>query len=95
MHMQDLKDIAKLDADSLLGALGLQRSGVQSWIGPAAGGLAVGLVVGAAMAVLFAPSSGRDLRGELGRRLEGTKDEFKAAFKVGPANASSAEHRQV
>lgn len=68
--MMNLKELKNLDADTLLGALGVQRRNSASWVAPAACGLFLGAVVGMASALLLAPQSGEELRGELRRRLQ-------------------------
>jgi hypothetical protein len=52
-----------LHKDDILEALGLQkREGFGEWIGPVMIGFGVGAVVGAAVALLVAPSAGAELR---------------------------------
>jgi hypothetical protein len=59
--------ISNLSKDDILDALGIERSG--SWLGPAAAAFGIGLVVGAAAALLLAPKSGRELREDLTGRM--------------------------
>lgn len=66
-HLNDLKD---LDADTILGALGVQRKRPADWVAPAVGGLVVGAVVGAVVALLFTPASGAERRHGLARRVD-------------------------
>jgi YtxH-like protein len=70
----NLKDLKNLDADSFLGALGVQRKGAADWVAPAVCGLFLGAVVGMASALLLAPQSGEELRGELRRRLQDARE---------------------
>jgi hypothetical protein len=72
--MMNLKELKNLDADTLLGALGVQRKRGGAWVAPAVGGLFLGAVVGVASALLFAPQSGEELRGALRERLADEKD---------------------
>jgi hypothetical protein len=67
--MMNLKELKNLDADTLLGALGVQRKRGGAWVAPALGGLFLGAVVGVASALLFAPQSGEELRSALRERM--------------------------
>jgi hypothetical protein len=51
---------------------------------------ALGTVVGGALALLFAPKPGHELRHDLGERLEGAKQRFKE--ELAPPPSSEAEH---
>jgi hypothetical protein len=56
--------------DKLIGELGLQKQrSVVSYLGPALGVFAAGLIVGGALALLLAPKSGRELRSEIQKRM--------------------------
>ena len=57
--MSHLNDLKNLDADTILGALGVQRKRTADWVAPAVGGLVVGAVVGAVVALLFTNVGGR------------------------------------
>ena len=72
--MLTLKQLKNLDADDVLRTLGIQRKHANDWMAPALGGLLFGLLVGAASALLLAPQSGEELRGELLRRFEEEKE---------------------
>lgn len=63
--MVTLKELKNLDADTVLGALGVQRKRAGAWVAPAVGGLFLGAVVGMASALLLAPASAERLRGAL------------------------------
>jgi hypothetical protein len=64
--MVKLKELKNLDADAVLGALGVQRKRTGAWVGPAVGGLFLGAVVGVASALfLLLPESTQKLRGAL------------------------------
>jgi hypothetical protein len=64
--MVTLKELKKVDADAVLGALGVQRKRTGAWVGPAVGGLFLGAVVGMASALfLLLPESTQKLRGAL------------------------------
>lgn len=68
--MSLLNDLKNLDADTILGALGVQRKRTADWIAPAVGGLVVGAMVGAVVALLFTRTSGGERRQDLARRVD-------------------------
>ena len=68
--MSHLNDLKNLDADTILGALGVQRKRTSDWIAPAVGGLVVGAMVGAVVALLFTRTSGAERRQDLARRVD-------------------------
>jgi hypothetical protein len=73
----DLKDLNKLidnistlDKDDVLEKLGLEtRKNASDYLLPAIGLFGAGLAVGCGLGLLLAPKSGRELRAELGERL--------------------------
>jgi gas vesicle protein len=79
MFMQ-VKDAAQLmrdiDSNDMLGYVGLQRkrSAFTSYVLPGIGFFAAGLAAGAGLGLLLAPSSGRELRGQLGYKFNQVKD---------------------
>jgi hypothetical protein len=58
------------NTESLLEALGLQRRSSADRVAPVAGALILGGLIGAGLALLFAPKSGEELRRELGQRVD-------------------------
>jgi len=63
--------------EDILDALGIEREG--SWLPIALGGFGVGCLVGAGIALMLAPKSGRELRSDLmerGRDMVGKGREF-------------------
>jgi hypothetical protein len=67
--------IPDLDINDMLGYAGLERRrGLASTALPAIGLLAVGMVAGAGIALLFAPTSGKQLRAEVQRRALEVRD---------------------
>jgi hypothetical protein len=84
-------------ADDLLHWVGLQQQRTASDVSFAMlGALALGMLVGSAVALLFAPRAGHQLRGELGHRLGGAtqrvgerlgeaRERVKGTFTHGPA----------
>jgi len=59
--------MSNLSKDDILDALGIERAG--NWFGPAAAAFGIGLVVGAAAALLLAPKSGQELREDLTSKM--------------------------
>jgi len=67
----NLDDIRKLDKDDLLELLGLQRKRSRgARIAETFGTFGLGLLVGAGIALAFAPKPGRELRDEIRDRLQ-------------------------
>jgi len=66
MHIKET--LGRLNKDELLAAMGLEtRKSVMDYLWPAASLLAVGVVVGAGLGLVFAPKSGRELRADIGK----------------------------
>jgi gas vesicle protein len=65
-----LSDISELTKDDVLAALGLatKPSTSERLLG-SLGFFGLGAVVGAGLALMLAPSSGQELRGDLGKRI--------------------------
>lgn len=71
-----MKEMMPHHFERLLGELGLEkRRSAGDYLLPALGVFAAGAVVGGLLGLLFAPSSGRDLRAEIERKLRPPKDE--------------------
>lgn len=72
------------DTEDILSYLGLttQRSNTDAFA-VTAGAFALGLVVGAGVALLYAPRSGRETRRDVGERLTSVKD--RVAEAIAPA----------
>jgi hypothetical protein len=70
--------MADINAEKILGALGLQKQDSSSVAAPIVGAFIVGGLIGAGIGLLFAPKAGEELRRDLGRRvdaaLEGKED---------------------
>lgn len=76
--------------DEVLRAIGLQRARAGSEL---LGGIAVfgaGMLVGAGLALLFAPSSGAEMREQLGSRLEDAKEKIGSATSATRATGSGS-----
>lgn len=90
--MEFPKDFARHlpSAEDLIHALGLQaRRSNGSDIVSSVALFGAGLLVGAGLALLFAPSSGRQLREEIGERVADLRD--RAAAAVEPATPEAGD----
>jgi gas vesicle protein len=69
------------DTEDILGYLGLatQRS-TSDTFAATAGAFTLGLIVGAAVALLYAPRSGQETRRDVGERLTSVKDRVSEAI---------------
>jgi hypothetical protein len=74
-------DASNFNGESLLRALGLERTNSTDWIAPVTGALAVGLAVGGVLGLLLAPKSGNELRQDLRRRYDEAKGDIGSAVK--------------
>jgi len=54
----------RIDRDEIMEALGL-KEGMSGWLTPALIGFGVGALIGASMALMLAPKSGSQMRGDL------------------------------
>ena len=79
----NLRDMSSLSKDDLLNAIGLEtRRTATDYVLPALGVFGAGLLVGAGLGLLFAPKSGRELRGSLRGRARETLEKIDAEEKV-------------
>ena len=70
-----IEEMIPRNLDQLLSELGLQkRQSSSDLILPAIGLFAVGAIVGGMVGLMLAPSSGRELRGELEKKLRAGTD---------------------
>jgi hypothetical protein len=83
--------MADINAETILGALGLQRQGASGVVVPVVGAFIVGGLIGAGVALLLAPKAGEELRRDLGQRVDealekndGLVSEYKKAGKNEP-----------
>lgn len=91
--MIQASDVAKNlpSTDEVLRAIGLQRA--RSGGGELLGGMAVfgaGILVGAGLALLFAPSSGAEIREQIGTRLEDAKEKITQATGQGSGKSAGS-----
>lgn len=78
----EMKEMMSQNLERLLGELGLEkRRSAGDYLLPALGVFAAGAVVGGLLGLLFAPKSGRELRGEIEKKLrsEPARDNGSAA----------------
>ncbi len=71
-----MKNPFNMNRDDILASLGLQtRRSAAGYVLPAIGMFGVGILTGAGLGLLFAPRTGREMRRELGTRMNdlGTK----------------------
>jgi gas vesicle protein len=81
---------AKHYGDQALAAFGLQtRRTAMDFLFPAIGLFGLGLVVGAGMGLIMAPKPGRELRGDIGRRVGDVAARLKHARKNGESQLDS------
>ncbi len=62
--------MADINADRILGALGLQRQSSSDMVAPLLGAFVLGGLIGAGLGLLFAPKAGEELRRDLGQRID-------------------------
>ncbi|HEY4183708.1 MAG TPA: YtxH domain-containing protein [Polyangia bacterium] len=76
-----LSDISELNKEDILAALGLStKPTVTERVMSSAGLFGLGALVGAGVALLLAPSSGQDLRDDLGKRIRRYTPEVEEAL---------------
>jgi YtxH-like protein len=77
--------MADINAEKIIEALGLQRHGTSDVVAPVVGAFVVGGLIGAGIALLFAPKAGEELRRDIVERVDealGSKDELVAEYKT-------------
>lgn len=89
MKLSDISDLSKEDMLAMLG-LATKPTTSQRMIS-AAGLFSLGALVGAGVALLLAPSSGRDLRGDLGRRIRRATPDLDDPFTGDAADSIARE----
>ncbi len=74
--MMKLKDIKELNKDKLLAMVGLEvAASITSKILGATALVAVGALVGASVALLWTPKTGKELRREIRRRMRNSSEQ--------------------
>jgi len=85
----NIKNMTGYDMDDALDAMGLRRkSSFLAAVLPAVGLLTLGVAVGAGIGLVFAPSSGRRLRQEVGDRFDQLRERM--AQKEAPRSGANA-----
>ena len=75
--------------DEILRAIGLQRSRPTTDVLSSVAVFGAGVLVGAGLALLFAPASGSEVREQLGSRLEDVRDRVAQAGQGGSQQSGS------
>jgi len=91
MKLSDISDFSKEDILSALG-LSTKRSASQRVVS-SLGMFGLGALVGAGVALLLAPSTGQDLRGDLGRRIRRFTPDMSSDAPNGRAERGAPESR--
>jgi len=78
------------ERDELLNWIGLQQRNANEMAFTMIGAFALGTVVGGALALLFAPKPGHQLRHDLGERLDGATQKLKE--QLTPTTNSEEHH---
>ena len=87
-----LSDISELSKEDLLAMLGLAtKPSISQRAISSAGLFGLGALVGAGVALLLAPSSGRDLRDDLGRRIRRATPDLDDPFTGDAADSIARE----
>jgi hypothetical protein len=81
------------ERDEILNWIGLQQRSANETAFTMIGAFALGTVVGGALALLFAPKPGHQLRHDLGERLDGATQKLKE--QLTPAQANSEVRHQA
>jgi YtxH-like protein len=93
MKISDIRDLSKEDVLSALGLVN-KPTGAQRVLGTL-GILSIGLVVGAGAALLLAPQSGEDLRGDLGLRLRKLREENSDGHRASKKDGAHSSREEV
>jgi len=80
------------EADDLLRYVGLQQRTANDAAFSMIGAFALGTIVGGALALLFAPKPGHQLRQDLGERLDGATQRIKDQLSPTPPASSPEVH---
>jgi hypothetical protein len=79
-----LRDLTEFDKEAILGSLGLQsKPSSGAWALGTFGLFGLGVLVGAGVALLLAPSPGSELRRNLGERAKTVRDQVSAKLANG------------
>jgi hypothetical protein len=91
MKMKDFRKLGNIDKNRILEVLGLEtKRSTSSWMAGMLGTFGVGMLVGAGVALLLAPKTGRELRGDLRDRLRRAPNDLNDAVEELGINRESA-----
>lgn len=85
-----------ISAEKFLAALGLQKQ--DSSVAPVVGAFVLGGLIGAGIALLFAPKAGEELRRDIGKRVDEaleSKDDLVAEYKKPGTNEHQSTSRPL
>jgi hypothetical protein len=89
-----MKNLTGYDVDDLLNLAGLERSrSVVGFLLPALGCIALGAAVGAGVGLLFAPSSGRRFRQDMGDRFGQIRERMRRDAQQAQAGVNATQHQ--
>ena len=89
----NLKDLATLDKDDLLGTLGLEKKdSFGATLAGTLGTLSIGMLIGVGIGLMLAPKAGRGLREDIRERLRGVPE---ALADAAPAASQPAGAQKV
>src|SRR5580765_1365360 len=77
MNFSDLRKLKDMDKDDLLELMGLEtKPSTAGWLAGVLGTFGIGMLVGAGVALMLAPKSGRELREDLRDRLRKSPEDM-------------------
>ena len=77
MNFRDLGKLRDMDKDDILEMLGLEtKQSTGGWLAGALGTFGIGMLVGAGVALMLTPKTGRELREDLRERLRRAPEEM-------------------
>ena len=82
------------ERDDMLGWIGLQQRNANDTAFTLLGAFALGTIVGGALALLFAPKPGHELRQDLGERLDDATQRIKGQLTPSKSPQASSEEPQ-
>ena len=97
LHLKDLSQQLGThlpERDYMLGWIGLQQRNANDTAFTLLGAFALGTIVGGALALLFAPKPGHELRQDLGERLDDATQRIKGQLTPSKSPQASSEEPQ-
>ena len=88
------KDLSSFlpSTEDIIRALGVRRQTQGADVLPGLALFGAGILVGAGLALLFAPSTGEDLREEIGQRFDELRQRFMSEQSTSPTGNGSETH---